>query len=135
MHVCIKCFVQNRIEAVMTHGHPSHRDLRVQDTVVEPEEPAERQAPPLIHSGIYPPSQVSSQPVAEPGESEQRLCEEDLTTLDKIRLNSAYSAMVQIQDAVTAREGYEHFYEGLAEKTRQRGQDILTEASERKWSL
>lgn len=135
MHVCIKCFVQRQIRFVMAHGHPTHRDLPVQDPVDKHGQAGESQARPFIPSEIYPPSEVSGHPVATPETPEQRLHEGDLTRIDKIRLNSAYSAMVQIQDAATAREGYAHFYDSLAEKTRRRGQEVLTEALERKRSL
>ncbi|MDP9696182.1 UNVERIFIED_ORG: hypothetical protein J2X79_003761 [Arthrobacter globiformis] len=60
--------------------------------------------------------------------------EEDLTEMDKAALSSAFSTLSEIRDSAAARGQYAHFYDSLAEKTRQRGHEVLVQALDRKSS-
>lgn len=135
MHICIKCFVQRRIQDFVTHTHTCSTDTARRSGNFE----AATNGPDIMFQTVGPlaeatfPREPPVMTIATPRASERLpLSEEDLTTLDKEELNRTYSTLTQIQEAAEARGQYAHFYDALTDKTRQRGQEMLFEALKRK---
>lgn len=131
MHACVKCFMQRRIQALVTHTHPPEND-NTQWLSTETPQHNEAQNPLIIRSKVVPAEQHNPPP--QTPKSGPQLSEQDLTPVDKATLMSAYTSLTTIQEAASSRAPYAHFYDVLADKTRQRGQDVLLEALDRKSS-
>lgn len=134
MHSCFKCFIQQRVTALVAHTHATGegKGLGRADGEAYLDD---AQSPPLIRPRAVPLTEPGINPPATARGAERQLHEEDLTNLDKAALMSSYSTLSQVQEAAESREPYAQYYEVFAEKARQRGRDVLLEALDRKASL